>query len=76
MIEQQNHLQSAVSQQRDIAQKINSLSNELTIERERFTKLQGIVEYLTSIGVKLPTESAEETSDTQNEFTPETTIEE
>lgn len=73
MTEQQNHLQSAVSQQRDIAQKINSLNNELALEREKFTKLQGIVEYLTGIGVKLPTE---ETSGTQNEFTPETAVEE
>lgn len=60
MTEQQTHLQSVLLQQKQIAEKINSMNNELAIEKEKFLKLQGIVEYLTGIGVKLPTETPEE----------------
>jgi hypothetical protein len=59
MTEQQTHLQSAISQQKQIAEKINNLSNELSIEKEKFIKLQGVVEYLTNIGVTLPQENVE-----------------
>jgi len=65
MTEQQSHLQSALTQQKQIAEKISSLNNELAIEREKFIKLQGIVEYLNGTGVRLPettAESAEESA--------------
>jgi predicted type IV restriction endonuclease len=64
--EQQSHLQSAVTQQQKIVDEINSLSNQLVIKREQATKLQGIIEYLNGIGVKLP-----ENTEVSPEFTSE-----
>ena len=62
--EQQGHLQSILSQQKDLANEINQLNAQLTSKKELFNKTQGVVEYLNTIGVKLPEESevpAEET---------------
>ena len=52
--EQQGHLQSILSQQRDLANEINQLNAQLTSKKELFNKTQGVVEYLQTIGVKLP----------------------
>jgi len=73
MTEQQSHLQSALTQQKQIAEKIGSLNNKLSIEREKFIKFQGIVEYLTNIGVTLPQENLEEQVDSTS---PEEVVEE
>ena len=58
--EQQGHLQSILNQQKELANEINSLNAQLTSKKELFQKTQGVVEYLNTIGVKLP-EPAEET---------------
>ena len=55
MNEQQNHLETALRQQKDLATEIQELNNAIAIKKEQFFKLQGIVEYLTSLGVN-PTE--------------------
>ena len=52
--EQQGHLQSILSQQKDLANEINNLNAQLNSKRELFNKTQGVVEYLSTIGVKLP----------------------
>ena len=52
--EQQGHLQSILSQQKDLANEINQLNAQLTSKKELFNKTQGVVEYLQTIGVKLP----------------------
>ena len=52
--EQQGHLQSILSQQKELANEINLLNAQLTSKRELFNKTQGVVEYLQTIGVKLP----------------------
>ena len=52
--EQQGHLQSILSQQRELANEINQLNAQLTSKKELFNKTQGVVEYLQTIGVKLP----------------------
>ena len=52
--EQQGHLQSILSQQKDLANEINNLNAQLNSKRELFNKTQGVVEYLNTIGVKLP----------------------
>lgn len=52
--EQQGHLQSILSQQKDLANEINQLNAQLTSKRELFNKTQGVVEYLQTIGVTLP----------------------
>ena len=52
--EQQGHLQSILNQQKDLANEINQLQGQLTAKKELFNKTQGVVEYLSTIGVKLP----------------------
>jgi cbb3-type cytochrome oxidase cytochrome c subunit len=62
MTEQQNHLKSIIEQQKTLISEINDLNSTLAIKKENFTKLQGIVEYLTSLGVTLD-DKVEETSE-------------
>ena len=52
--EQQGHLASILSQQKDLANEINMLQGQLTSKKELFNKSQGGVEYLQTIVVKLP----------------------
>ena len=52
--EQQGHLKSILSQQQELANEINQLNAQLNSKRELFNKTQGVVEYLQTIGVKLP----------------------
>ena len=54
LTEQQGHLQSILAQQKDLANEINQLQGQLTAKKELFNKTQGVVEYLSTIGVKLP----------------------
>ena len=54
LTEQQGHLQSILSQQKDLANEINQLNAQLTSKKELFNKTQGVVEYLSTIGVTLP----------------------
>ena len=54
LTEQQGHLQSILSQQKDLANEINQLNAQLNSKRELFNKTQGVVEYLQTIGVTLP----------------------
>ena len=64
LTEQQGHLASILSQQKELANEINQLNVQLTSKKELFNKTQGVVEYLQTIGVKLPEpeEPAEETT--------------
>ena len=54
LTEQQGHLQSILKQQQDLANEINQLNAQLQSKKELFQKTQGVVEYLSTIGVKLP----------------------
>ena len=54
LTEQQGHLTSILSQQKELANEINQLNAQLTSKKELFNKTQGVVEYLQTIGVKLP----------------------
>ena len=54
LTEQQGHLQSILSQQKELANDINQLQAEINAKKELFQKTQGVVEYLSTIGVKLP----------------------
>ena len=66
LTEQQGHLQSILSQQKDLANEINQLQAQITTKKELFNKTQGVVEYLTQVGVKLPEEEiAPETKPTE-----------
>ena len=55
--EQQGHLKSILSQQQELANEINQLNAQIKSKTELFNKTQGVVEYLQTIGVKLPEES-------------------
>ena len=63
LTEQQGHLTSILSQQKELANEINQLNAQLTSKKELCNKTQGVVEYLQTIGVTLPEpeEPAEET---------------
>ena len=62
LTEQQGHLSSILSQQKELATEINQLQAQITSKKELFNKTQGVVEYLTQLGVTLPEEEpAEET---------------
>ena len=54
LTEQQGHLQSILSQQKELANEISQLNGQLTVKKELFNKTQGVVEYLQTIGVTLP----------------------
>ena len=54
LTEQQGHLQSILAQQKYLSNEINQLNAQLTSKKELFNKTQGVVEYLNTIGVKLP----------------------
>ena len=49
MTDQQNHLELALNQQKVLVSEIQELNNTLTVKREQFLKLQGIIEYLNSL---------------------------
>ena len=52
----QTHLQNLINQS-------NTLSNEVEKKRNLLLKVQGAIEYLTELGVKLPEPPAPETSE-------------
>ena len=52
--EQQGHLASILSQQKELANDINMLQGQLNQKKELFQKTLGVVEYLQTIGVTLP----------------------
>ena len=62
MTEQQEHLSNLLNQRQQLSQELQTIQGEATAKRELFLKVQGVIEYLTQIGVVLPEpESAEET---------------
>ena len=69
MTDQQTHLKQVLEQQKGLIEEINALNSQITSKREMAVKLQGIVEYLDQIGVKLPKE--DETPETTPEVVDE-----
>jgi prefoldin subunit 5 len=64
MTEQQEHLSNLLQQRQTISQELESLQGQATAKRELFLKVQGVIEYLTQIGVVLPeSETVEEVSE-------------
>ena len=53
MIDHEAHLKQIFESQRKLSKEISELSNVLNIKKEQYTKMQGIVEYLTANGIKL-----------------------
>ena len=65
--EQQGHLKSILSQQQELANEINQLNAQIKSKTELFNKTQGVVEYLQTIGVKLPEDSEAPAEETKTE---------
>ncbi len=57
--QQQQHLETILKQQKDLAVEIQELNTTVAIKKEQFLKLQGIVEYLSSLGVEKTQEVSE-----------------
>lgn len=49
MTDQKNHLENAIAQQKELISEIEDLNRQVSIKRENAIKLQGIIEYLTSL---------------------------
>jgi hypothetical protein len=54
MTEQQEHLTNLFKQRQDLSNELETLQGQVTVKRELFLKVQGVIEYLTQIGVVLP----------------------
>jgi hypothetical protein len=59
MTEQQQALKNAIEEQKSIISEINEMSSTINAKKEFALKLQGVIEYLTSTGVTLSTETPE-----------------
>ena len=70
MTDQQRHLKSAIQQQGELLNEIQTLQNQVASKRELAVKAQGIIEYLQQVGVTLPEEEAP-TEETPETVTPE-----
>lgn len=53
MIDHEAHLKQIFENQKTLSTEIQELNNVLTVKKEQFLKLQGIVEYLSANGIKL-----------------------
>lgn len=71
------HLQNLVEKRQEIINNMNELQNQFNSSREGLLKVQGAIEYLEAIGVKLPEPAApEETEEVVEEFGEEAPVEE
>lgn len=52
MIDHETHLKQILDNQKKLSTEIQELNNILSMKREQFMKMQGIVEYLTANGIK------------------------
>ena len=59
-MEQQQHLKDLIERRDKLQKELEQIQSQVTVNRELFLKIQGIIEYLTQIGVTLPEETAEE----------------
>ena len=69
----QTHLESAKEQLQGLLSEIQQLNNQVASKRETALKIQGVIEYLDQIGVKLPepetTAAPEETEEVETSDT-------
>lgn len=52
MIDHEAHFKNILEDQKKLSNEIQELTNILSIKKEQFFKLQGIVEYLSANGIK------------------------
>ena len=65
MEEQSKHLENLIQQKNSVLSDINLLENNLKVKRELLLKIQGVIEYLTQIGISLTSENTENSSTTE-----------
>lgn len=65
MTDQQQHLQTVIQQSNTIVSEMNNLNRQMESKKETLMKLQGVAEYLSQIGVTLPTEEEEAPAETE-----------
>jgi hypothetical protein len=53
MIDHESHLKQIFENQKTLSTEIQEYNNILSVKKEQFMKLQGIVEYLSANGIKL-----------------------
>ncbi len=58
MIDHETHLKQVFEAQKELGKEITELNSVLLVKKEQFAKYQGIAEYLTANGVKLPEEGS------------------
>jgi transposase len=63
MTEQQQHLSSATQQQKTLIAEMQTIEQTLNQKRDLTLKLQGIIEYLTGIGITLSEQESVETEE-------------
>lgn len=51
---QQQHLENAFQQQKQLIGEINDLNTQIISKREQALKLQGVMDYLNELGVTFP----------------------
>jgi len=73
MTDQQQHLKSLLDQRNNLNNEVNNLNNALSAKKEMFLKVQGVIEYLSEIGVTLP--ENEESSKEESEVKETTVVE-
>ena len=66
MTEQQEHLNELLQKRELLQKELEGLQTQMNTKRELFLKVQGIIEYLTQIGVTLPTEETLEKVSTED----------
>lgn len=52
MIDHESHLRKILEEQRKLSSEIQELTNVLTVKKDQFMKMQGVVEYLSANGIK------------------------
>lgn len=66
MTEQQEHLNELLQKRELLQKELEGLQTQMNTKRELFLKVQGIIEYLTQVGVTLPTEETLEKVSTED----------
>ena len=65
MTDQQQHLQTVIQQSNTIVSESNNLNRQMESKKETLMKLQGVAEYLSQIGVTLPTQEEEASAEAE-----------
>lgn len=74
MIDHETHLKQVFEAQRELGREITDLSNLIASKKEQYAKYQGIAEYLTANGVKVPEDPSSDLSESTDSPQPSNEI--